>query len=513
MMKFFALRGKSLHKFGYIMLFILMIISCKKEETIENLPLFGPDQEFYALSDNSLLKFNAKNVKTQLSKIAITGLGTSEKLVSIDFRPATGELYGVTNASKLYIINVISGIARVVSSTAFTPALTGTTVSLDFNPAEDRIRIISNTGQNLSLNPETGVVVATGTAISSGSISGVAYINSIAGAATTTLYDIDPTAKTLYKQDSPNDGVLSKIGNLELDFGSSVSFDISPSNSSVLAVGKTGDSTKLFTVDLSTGKAKLSGKFPIGTAIQGIAIPANPAAYAVTFDATSNQSSLLIFNPLTADAAVSKLITGLQTGETVLGMDMRPLNGQIYALGSTGRLYTINMGSGAFTQVGTGTLSPALSGVNFGFDFNPVEDIIRVVSNTGQNLRINPTTAAVNVDATINPATATLSAAAYSSNFVGATTTKLYVMDYTGNKLYSQDANLGTLTAIGDLSIDVEGSNGFDIISAGTGDTGYAILSVAGVSKVYSINLLTGAATSQRDFSKTVTAFTLGLRF
>lgn len=511
MMKFFALRGKSLHKFGYIMLFILMIISCKKEETIENLPLFGPDQEFYALSDNSLLKFNAKNVKTQLSKIAITGLGTSEKLVSIDFRPATGELYGVTNASKLYIINVISGIARVVSSTAFTPALTGTTVSLDFNPAEDRIRIISNTGQNLSLNPETGVVVATGTAISSGSISGVAYINSIAGAATTTLYDIDPTAKILYKQDSPNNGVLTKIGNLELDFGSSVSFDISPSNSGVLVVGKTGDSTKLFTVDLSTGKAKLSGKFPIGTAIQGIAIPANPAAYAVTFDATSNQSSLLIFNPLTAEAPISKLITGLQTGETVLGMDMRPLNGQIYALGSTGRLYTVNLGSGAFTQVGT--LSSTLLGTNFGFDFNPVEDVIRIVSNTGQNLRINPTTAAVTVDATINPTTATLSAAAYSSNFVSATTTKLYVIDYTSNKLYSQDANQGTLTAIGDLSIDVEGSNGFDIISAGTGDTGYAILSVAGVSKVYSINLLTGAATSQRDFSKTVTAFTLGLRF
>jgi hypothetical protein len=35
-------------------------------------------------------------------------------------------------------------------------------------------------------------------------------------------------------------------------------------------------------------------------------------------------------------------ITGLQGGDTLLGIDIRPADGLIYGVGSTGRLYTIN---------------------------------------------------------------------------------------------------------------------------------------------------------------------------
>src|SRR4029453_12592543 len=87
-------------------------------------------------------------------------------------------------------------------------------------------------------------------------------------------------------------------------------------------------------------------------------------------------------------------ITGLQAGETVLGIDFRPATGGLYALGSTSRLYTINPTTGAATQVGAAGAF-TLSGTAFGFDFNPVVDRIGVVSDADQNLRLIPDTGAL----------------------------------------------------------------------------------------------------------------------
>jgi hypothetical protein len=98
--------------------------------------------------------------------------------MSIDFRPATGELYALSSASKLYVINTSNASARAVSTTAFSPAVSGTIASIDFNPTVDRIRLVSNTGQNLRLHPETGAVAATDMNINGGgtpSVAGVAY--------------------------------------------------------------------------------------------------------------------------------------------------------------------------------------------------------------------------------------------------------------------------------------------------------------------------------------------------
>jgi hypothetical protein len=72
-----------------------------------------------------------------------------------------------------------------------------------------------------------------------------------------------------------------------------------------------------------------------------LAIPTNPVAYAV-----DESNNLVIFNPSNIGTPVSKAITGLQTGESILGIDFRPVNGQLYALGSTSRLYVLNTSSG-----------------------------------------------------------------------------------------------------------------------------------------------------------------------
>jgi hypothetical protein len=69
----------------------------------------------------------------------------------------------------------------------------------------------------------------------------------------------------------------------------------------------------------------------------------------------------------------------------------------VYLLGSSNRLYTVNVDSGTATPVGA-PFAGTLQGADFGFDFNPTVDRIRVVSDRGQNLRLHPDTGAV-VDA------------------------------------------------------------------------------------------------------------------
>ena len=99
-------------------------------------------------------------------------------------------------------------------------------------------------------------------------------------------------------------------------------------------------------------------------------------------------------------------------------------------------------------RAATGSANPFtnLSGANFGVDFNPVADRLRVVSNTGQNLRINVDTGDTINDGTIAPASASVSASAYTNAFPGTTTTRLFNLNLATNSLDLQDPpNNGTL--------------------------------------------------------------------
>jgi len=87
-------------------------------------------------------------------------------------------------------------------------------------------------------------------------------------------------------------------------------------------------------------------------------------------------------------------IKGLGANERMTGIDYRVARGVLFGLASSGRLYTINTQSAQATPVGAAPLAIALAGGEFGFDFNPVVDRIRIVSNTGQNMRAHPDTGA-----------------------------------------------------------------------------------------------------------------------
>lgn len=188
-------------------------------------------------------------------------------------------------------------------------------------------------------------------------------------------------------------------------------------------------------------------------------------------------------------------ITGLQGGETILGIDFRPANGTLYGLGSTSRLYTINPTTGAATQVGSAGAF-TLSGTSFGFDFNPTVDRIRVVSDANQNLRLNPDSGALaGTDTTLNPGNPNVIGSAYTNNFAGATTTTLFAIDSAVDSLFIQNPpNNGALVLVGPLGVNVQGVGGFDI--SGLSGIAYAGLTVGTAgSQLFAINLATGAAT------------------
>ncbi len=236
-----------------------------------------------------------------------------------------------------------------------------------------------------------------------------------------------------------------------------------------------------------------------------------PSAHALLVYAVDSGNSLLTFDSATPGTIGSSVgISGLQAGESIRGIDFRPANLGLFALGSTSRLYSVNQTTGAASQVGVaGAFN--LNGASFGFDFNPVPDRIRVTSDADQNLRLNPG------DGTL---TATDSALAYAlgdpnaganPNVVGSAYTNsfgpspratpgttLYGIDSALDILVTQNPpNAGTLNTVGALGFNTSDLVGFDIVSTGGVDLAFASLTTPGAasSGLYAINLSTGAAT------------------
>ena len=484
-------------------------ISCNDDDSNGMMmPVAAPDVNFTALaSNNTILTFNARNLATPTSTTTIVGLPTSESIVSIDYRPATGQLYAVGSSSRLYFINEKSGVATALGAGSFSPIVAGANVSLDFNPTVDRIRLVTESGQNLRLHPELGTVVSTDGVINGGTnpkIGAVAYTNSMAGATATMLYDIDFEQDKLYMQTPPNDGGLQLVGDLGVNFQGVGDMDILADNSTALAVTNNANVSTLYTIDLATGKAVDVGKFT--AQVISIAFKTNPIAYATTAG-----NMLVRFNPISGSNN-SVALTGLASNESIVGLDFRPANGGLYAVSNQSRLFSVNTASGALTVIGSPLLT-ALSGTSFGFDFNPTVDRIRLVSNTGQNLRLHPDLGTVvSVDGNLNPGTPFVTGAAYTNNIAGATTTTLFVIDSQTDMIYRQDPpNNGTLVAIGGLGVNVDADSGFDI--GGNSAAAFALLKVNNVASVYSINMTTGAATKVSDMNIQATAMTVGLGF
>lgn len=227
--------------------------------TFYNLKFDASPLDLYGLSDaNKLVAFNPDQPNKAVS-FDVMGLASGETLQAIDFRPATGELFGISSARKVYEVNPATG---AVSAVADLSSLSlGTAYGFDFNPAVDRIRIVGESGTNLRVNPDTGEV-AIDTALPSGRVvTASAYSNNRAGTSATTLFGIDTATDRLIKQGnpSPNDGAVTQVGTgLGVDFAVNTGFDITTD----IALGNVAYATagsRLYTIDLATGGSTTVG--------------------------------------------------------------------------------------------------------------------------------------------------------------------------------------------------------------------------------------------------------------
>jgi hypothetical protein len=235
----------------------------------------------YALDARCLLlKFDTNSPGFIESTQVIRGLAPGETILGIDFRPANGMLYGLGSTSRLYTIDVATGMARALGDRPFTPALNGVEFGFDFNPTVDRIRIVSNTGQNLRAHPDTGAIVAVDLPLNIAgdhppAVVGAAYTNSVPGATTTTLYTIDAETRALQTQIPPNDGRQNSVGMLNIDMSNLAGFDISPSTGMAYVASRVRgtNASVLYQVNLTNASTLLLGIFDKSDQISGLALP------------------------------------------------------------------------------------------------------------------------------------------------------------------------------------------------------------------------------------------------
>jgi Domain of unknown function (DUF4394)/Bacterial pre-peptidase C-terminal domain len=296
----------------------------------------------------------------------------------------------------------------------------------------------------------------------------------------------------------------------------------------------TGNANESINLNLASGSFFIR-VFP--GAMQSTAYSLNATLTPLNLFGLTDQNNLIAFNSNNTNAVNIGSITGLATGETLVGIDFRAttaiangqsLNGTLYGLGSSNRLYTLDTATGRATPVSNTPFDPGLDGTFFGVDFNPTPDRLRVVSNNDQNLRLvadgvtapagtvvdgNAATAGIQTDSPPlltyitgdtnvgrNP---NIVATAYANNRPGGRTTQ-FVIDADLDILARQGSpggnaaspfggspNGGLLTTIGALGFDFGNTSAFDISTDGNqADTAIATSG----STLYGINLATGAA-------------------
>lgn len=251
-------------------------------------------------ADGQLQRFNAGRPQQALSTRPLAGLPPGERLIGIDFRVARGVLYALSSVGRLYTLDTTSAQLTPVAATPIAFALDGERFGFDFNPVADRIRVISDKGQNLRLHPDTGAAVD-GDATKDGlqpdpvlhyapgdanvgrlpQVVAAAYTYNKRDDKLTTNYALDIAAGSLVMQGSlegttpvvsPNAGLLRTVGALGTGAVDDAAFDIADVDNTALAALRVGGRTRLHRVDLATGRATLLGTVGQGRALWGMAI-------------------------------------------------------------------------------------------------------------------------------------------------------------------------------------------------------------------------------------------------
>lgn len=528
--------------------------------------------------NNELVRIDVAAPGTSLGSVTLGGFNnTDEVVIGIDFRPFNGNLYVVTkdavNAGRVYTANQTTGAVTFIAKLTADPAdtapnsvspatpnasfttLLGNNFGVDFNPAADALRVVSDAGQNLRIFVDSDRRGKTaGFTITDGELTGgtagfavtaAAYTNSFEGTSSTALWDIDTANDRLVRQDA-NPGGLTDAGSIGVDANAVNGFDISAENNTGYAVLNVGGTSKLYTLPIPMANATLpltsAAATEVGNTVinnvKGLALRPNQNPTVVGLNGTLTAPSLVKFalrTPNTISSTVN--VTGLSTGDQLLSIDFRPATGELFGLvrnGTSGKLVTINPSTGATTfranlvDQADGT-TPIVLDANktYNIDFNPMADALRIVSSStggaggdGENRRAFVETTGARTagftfiepnvtnggDLQVDTAATTPAAndfdvqqVAYINSYGNTSNTALYDIDATNDDLLNQaPANSGKLNKVGDLTTtNFNAYAGFDITG---GDNGARIIAAretaTGPFSLYNVDVFgNGAAT------------------
>lgn len=250
---------------------------------------------------HQLIKFNAGQPQKILASMPIKGLAPGETILGIDYRVSKDALYALGSSGRLYVLDESTAQLTAVGAAPFAVKLDGNQFGFDFNPTVDRIRVISNSGQNLRLHPDTGAVVDSNPNVEGVQIDGpLAYapsdVNatkkpSVVGAAysynkfdpkITTNFALDAATGALVTQGSregvqpavsPNTGQLFTVGKLGVNFDDAA-FDIQQLSDVAFTAlsGKELRGVRWYTLDLKTGEARFIGTVDTRDGIRAMAM-------------------------------------------------------------------------------------------------------------------------------------------------------------------------------------------------------------------------------------------------
>ncbi|MFE6331641.1 DUF4394 domain-containing protein [Streptomyces sp. NPDC057806] len=236
--------------------------------------------------DQRLVEFDVDMPGRAWSLGKVSGLSRDTRLVGIDFRVQNEKLYGVGDRGGIYTLNTRAKATKV---SQLTVALSGTAFGVDFNPAANRLRVISDNGQNLRHNIDDNAAPLTTTVdgaltnpttppSAAQGVTGAAYTNNDLNAATaTTLFDLDTVADRISLQSPANAGTLAPVGSLGVDATRDAGFDIhykksTGTNQGYATVNAAG-AYRLYAVNVLTGAATDKGTFPRKYQVTDLSLP------------------------------------------------------------------------------------------------------------------------------------------------------------------------------------------------------------------------------------------------
>lgn len=187
---------------------------------------------------------------------------------------------------------------------------------------------------------------------------------------------------------------------------------------------------------------------------------------------------LVTFDAKTGKKVSSAPITGLSS--SVVGIDVRPATGMLYAVSADGTVATLDSATGK--ALPKTKLDKAVPQGHVTVDFNPVADRLRVMGSDGTNLRANVEDGTTTVDGKLAfksddahaGKTAQIVAGAYINSVKGSKETALYDIDISGAFLKQAPPNDGILNSLGTIGVKAD-IIAFDIYSNGTENWGFVV--------------------------------------